>query len=53
MTASNGSPKAYRYRRYSHANSQDSGLGLEEQIERVDRYLALIQMDYPGLEPGE
>lgn len=46
-------PLAFGYRRCSHEDSRQSGLGLSVQIERVERYYDYLKPTHPGLGWGD
>lgn len=45
-------PKAYIYRRCSHEDSRKSGLGMEAQLERCQRYFDFLKTGHADLELG-
>ena len=45
-------PLAFGYRRCSHEDSRQSGLGLAVQIERVERYYEYLKATHPELDWG-
>jgi len=50
--AGNGKPRCYGLIRCSHEDSRQSGLGLDNQTERIKRWYELIKLDHPDLEWG-
>lgn len=43
-------PRIFGYRRCSHPDSEESGLGLDEQLRRLTAYTQLLLVNRPGLE---
>ena len=46
-------PIVYSYRRCSHPDSRDSGLGMDAQAKRMEAYVALLKAGQPNLVDGE